>query len=326
MPFITLGTASQLQIKVPTIGSTDWADTMRTDTFLKIAQHQHTGAGDGAQLGTGSILADAVTGAKIRLANDEFLKARNAADSANINIVKVDTNDDAYFEAEVANMVLKQNTYLLGRNAADSGNVNLLKIDANDDLAIDPDISKLNLKNATYLTGRNNADSADVNLLRINTSDKLEIAAEIGAVLKMSNNTYIQGRNNADSAYVDMFKVRTDDKIQVGANILAATIETATTSKIVPQNSVVLADNTAVATSTSVISLGADESCLIRYRLLRNGVTQEGTLQFTDADTVPAESYTGTAVGVTFSVNAGDLEYTTTSTGNAVSMFYTILT
>lgn len=42
---------------------------------------------------TAKILADAVTGAKIRLDSDEFLKARNAANSGNISILKVNASD-----------------------------------------------------------------------------------------------------------------------------------------------------------------------------------------------------------------------------------------
>jgi hypothetical protein len=365
MAYITLGTAAQLTIKVPTIGSTDWADTMRTDTFLKIAQHQHTGSGDGAQLSTGSIGADAVTGAKIRLDNDEYLKARNAADTANINMLKVDTNNDLYVDAEISKLLMKNNTYITARNQADSANVNLLKLDGGDDLEISPDISKLNLKNATYLTGRNNADSADVNILRLTTGDKLEVSSEISTVLKLSNNialqhrnqadsayistisvntsdkialgadlanaamindTYLTGRNNADSAYINMFKVGTDDKIAVGANILSANIETTATSLInTLKAAVTLADNQAAATSAGVVTLSTDESCAVHYRLVRNGVTQSGVLRFNDADTVPSESYHGTNVGVTFSVNAGALEYTSTSTGQTTSMTYVVI-
>lgn len=281
MAFITLGTATQLQIKVPTIGSTDWADTMRTDTFLKIAQHQHTGSGDGSQLGTGSIVADAITGAKLRLDNDEYIRARNNADSANVNILKIDTNDDLFIDAEIA---------------------------------------KILLKNASYLTGRNNADSADLNILRINTSDKLEIATDLSNIA-LVNDTYLQARNNADSAYINVIKVNTSDSLVFGAEI-----DTIQTNNIeAGATATTLTDNTSVAATANVIALSTDESCRIRYRLVRNGVTQEGVLSFTDVSSIPAESYTGTDVGVTFSITSGELYYTTTNTGNNVSMYYTIL-
>lgn len=43
---------------------------------------------------TGKIAANAVTGAKFRLDNDQSLRARNAADDADIDLVKVDATDD----------------------------------------------------------------------------------------------------------------------------------------------------------------------------------------------------------------------------------------
>lgn len=42
---------------------------------------------------TAKIAADAVTGAKIRLDNNEFLRGRNAANSADINIIRVNTSN-----------------------------------------------------------------------------------------------------------------------------------------------------------------------------------------------------------------------------------------
>ena len=98
-----------------------------------------------------------------------------------------------------------------------------------------------------------------------------------------------------------------------------------TSSQINTELSVTLTDNTSVAADASVITLGTDESCRIRYRIVRNGAVQEGVLSFTDVDTVPAESFTGSDVGVTFSVSSKALYYTTTSTGFNASMYYTIL-
>jgi hypothetical protein len=285
MAYILLGTSSQLQIKVPTIGSTDWADVMRTDTFLKIAQHQHTGSGDGSQLGTGSILADAVTGAKIRLDNNEFLKARNQLNTANINMLKVNTSDDIEFEAEIAVAILKQNTYLLGKNQADSGEIDLIKVDASDNIALGADLANLSIINNTYITSVDNAGTGSVNIAKVNAADKIEL----------------------------------------GANVLAANVETISTSLIDTLTSAItLADNQSAVTA-GVVSLGTDESCTVHYRIVRNGVTQSGTLQFTDVDTIPSESFQGSDVGVTFTVNAGDLEYATTSTGNTASLTFVVI-
>jgi len=109
MGYITLGTSSQLQLSYPTVGTTSWASTLQTDTFLKIAQHDHTGSGNGSVLGTGSIAADAITGAKIRLDNDEYLRGRDFADADNIDIIKVNSSDLLELGATVNNFKIKNN-------------------------------------------------------------------------------------------------------------------------------------------------------------------------------------------------------------------------
>lgn len=91
MPYITY--SSGLTIKSPTRGSRNYEQTMRTDTYQKISEHDHTGGGRGTQLGTGAIAADAINDLKIKLRNNQWLRARNAADSADINIIKVNAND-----------------------------------------------------------------------------------------------------------------------------------------------------------------------------------------------------------------------------------------
>lgn len=106
---------------------------MRTDTFLKIATHIHTGAGDGSQLGTGSLLANAVTGAKFRLDNLEFLRARNAADSADIPILKVDASDKV--EINVSTIVNIDSASLSDNNAVASTS-NMLTLASNEAVSI----------------------------------------------------------------------------------------------------------------------------------------------------------------------------------------------
>jgi len=324
MAFITLGTASQLVIKVPTIGSTDWGDTMRTDTFLKIAEHNHSGSGTGSQLGAGSLTDDAVNGSNIRLDNNEFLKARNFADTTNVDIVKIDVNDYCHIDTRVSKLSMKHNTFFTAEDSTGILDIDLFKLDTNNDLAIDPQISKLLLKNTIPLQSRNAADSGNVSILSVNASDKIALGADL-ANLAIINNTYLQSRNAADNGYIDLAKVNASDLIELGANVVAANVATLGTSLIdTLDTAVTLADNQAAVTA-GIVTLGTDESCAVHYRIVRNGVTQSGVLRFTDAETVPSESYTGTDVGVTFTVNAGDLEYATTSTGSTGSMTYVVV-
>ena len=324
MAYVTLGGAGELQIVVPTNGTTGWGDTMRTSTFLKIAQHDHTGSGKGNQLGTGSLLADAVTGAKIRLDNDEYLRARNAANTANVDLFKLDTNNDLYVDAELSKLLLKNNTYLLARNNADNANVNLLKLDTNDDLLIDPEVAKLNIKNNTNITARNNADNADVNLLKLNASDELELAPLI-ALLRLKNNTNLTARNNAGNADVNLIKLNTSDKIEIGASIVSSTIEALTSPSITGSGSVTLTDNTAVAADASVITLSANQCCEVKYKIARGSDIVHGSLFLDQANALINREEIGDSVGITFTLATDILKYTSTSTGNNATMTYTII-
>lgn len=101
MSYVTL--SSGLTLQIPTKGTRNWADTILDQTFKKISSHDHTGSGKGLQIGssalssnavtTAKITADSVTDAKILLANNAYLRGRNAANSADVNIFKVNASD-----------------------------------------------------------------------------------------------------------------------------------------------------------------------------------------------------------------------------------------
>ena len=211
MPYLTLGTASQLQIKVPTNGTTDWGDTLKSDTFQKIAEHNHTGSGTGSQLGTGTILADAITGAKIRLDNDEYLRARNAADSADINIVKVNTNNDVEFGTQIAVLKLKNNIYFTARNNADSADVNLLRLNTSDQIEMPTTVvsatittltsptiagTQTNAQGSVTLTD-NTASPTDAGVITLSTDETCKIRAKITRGTDVSVHTIELDQDNA---------------------------------------------------------------------------------------------------------------------------------
>lgn len=245
-----------IELTIPSPGETNWATLMRT-CFQTLSGHGHTGDGDGAQITANAIASDALTDAKIRLRNNQWLRARNAADSADVNILRVNSSnnlelnltidgaslsDDSITDAKVR---LRNNQYLRARNAAGSADVNIVKINASNALEfalgidgasltagsvatskianISTDVllgrdtagsgaiqeitmgtglefsgasairisdsgvstakiannavddTKIRLRNANYLVARNAAGAADVNILRINSSDELEI-------------------------------------------------------------------------------------------------------------------------------------------------------
>ena len=151
---------------------------MLNNLVTPITSHDHTGSGKGRQIATAALAADAVDGSKFLLDNDQYARGRNNADTANINIIKVDTSDN---------------------------------------LALGADIANFNIINNVNITGRNNADSANINIIKVNTSDKLAIGADV-ANLDIVNNVSYRGRNNADSGYIDVVKVTTGDLLQFGAD------------------------------------------------------------------------------------------------------------
>lgn len=98
MPYIT--TAGGLNFQYPTDGTQNWGITMRT-TWNDISAHDHTGSGNGVQISTAALASNAVTGPKFRLANNEYLRARNAAGSADVNILRVNTSNELEFALNV---------------------------------------------------------------------------------------------------------------------------------------------------------------------------------------------------------------------------------
>mgnify|MGYP003441927717 CR=1 FL=1 len=108
--------ANGLTLKIPSPGQRNWDVLFRDEFAEPISSHDHTGSGNGVQLGTGSFSSNAISGAKIRLANDEYLRARNAANSADLNICKANASNKIIFD--VANVDASTRTSL---GAAASG-------------------------------------------------------------------------------------------------------------------------------------------------------------------------------------------------------------
>lgn len=76
----------------PSKGDVDW-DTVVDTSNTKISAHDHTGGGKGVQITGAALAANAVGGAALRLENDTFLRGRNAANSADVNLIKANTTD-----------------------------------------------------------------------------------------------------------------------------------------------------------------------------------------------------------------------------------------
>lgn len=186
----TLGSSSDLQLIIPEEGETNWAVSIRDNCFQKIVDHDHAGtSGTGKQLtGTSAITADTIDDTLVRLRNNQCLRARNAANSADVNIIK---------------------------------------ITASDKVEICTDISKANMVNDTFITSRNNADSADISIVKVDTSDKVILGSSnvstisgsaldvSGAKQITSNNTVTLTDNTASPTSAGVITLGTDEWCKV---------------------------------------------------------------------------------------------------------------
>lgn len=114
---------SGLTLTIPSQGATNWGTSFKNNFAQKISEHDHTGSGKGLQITTNAIASSAISGAKIRLANDEYLRARNAANSGDINILKVNTADQIQFNLTPANVPPAGSILMYGGASAPTGYV-----------------------------------------------------------------------------------------------------------------------------------------------------------------------------------------------------------
>ena len=100
MPFDTI--TKGLTIKVPTRSTKNWDGTLFTELFEKISEHNHEGSGTGTPLGTDGLQANAVDDTKIRLRNEQWLRARNAADTGDITLIRANASDAVEVSVTIA--------------------------------------------------------------------------------------------------------------------------------------------------------------------------------------------------------------------------------
>jgi hypothetical protein len=86
-----------IDLTLPSLGQQNWGDLFVTQFAEPISGHNHTGSGSGVQLSTDSLQNNAVDGDKIRLDNNQALRARNANDSADVDLVKLNASDEVEF-------------------------------------------------------------------------------------------------------------------------------------------------------------------------------------------------------------------------------------
>lgn len=123
---------SGLTLTIPNKGDTNWENSIRTQCFQKISEHDHTGGGKGVQIGTNAFANDAINDVKLRLRNNNYLRSRNAANSADVNILKINANDIIEFDdIEILLPDLKANkSFSFTNNQSSAANITDLSLDS----------------------------------------------------------------------------------------------------------------------------------------------------------------------------------------------------
>lgn len=84
--------ASGVNFSWPTKRDTNYSGVVNA-ALAALSAHKHEGNGTGVLLGPAAFSANALTGTKFRLANAEYLRARNAANSADVNLLRLNSSD-----------------------------------------------------------------------------------------------------------------------------------------------------------------------------------------------------------------------------------------
>lgn len=128
---------SGLTLTLPSKGDTNWENSIRTQCFQKISEHDHTGGGKGVQISTNAFADNAINDLKIRLRNNQYLRARNAANSADVNIVKINaSNLIELADIDILLPHLKANkSFSFTNNQAVAANVTGLLLDSSSEKA-----------------------------------------------------------------------------------------------------------------------------------------------------------------------------------------------
>jgi hypothetical protein len=121
-----------LTLTFPSEGQRNWYQVFY-DYTSAISSHDHTGGGKGVPIGTNAIAANALTGAKIRLANNESLRARNAANSADVDLFKLDTSNRFTFLPAVT--YYNNSTFLIASDTSNGSDSKKIRVCGGGDFA-----------------------------------------------------------------------------------------------------------------------------------------------------------------------------------------------
>ncbi|MCK9370530.1 hypothetical protein M0R04_11520 [Candidatus Dojkabacteria bacterium] len=192
---ITLGSNSTLSLTIPSPGESNWATAIRNGCFQKIVDHNHQGlSGTGAKL-LGYLALDLTTAT---LTNNVWFLARNAANSGNLKIFKIGSNNlDIYLgddtvtatSTRLGSLVIKSDTYIKSANAASSGTISILKVNASDKVVLgDTNVSEIQ-GNALSITKLANITA---NNTAITLTDNQVSAIDTGVIIALTTDETIE--------------------------------------------------------------------------------------------------------------------------------------
>lgn len=192
---ITLGTSSELQVKVPIQGETNWSESFKTEFAQKIVEHDHTGAnGKGSKISTAALEDNAVTTLKItdssvttaKIADDAVTGAKIADNSITADHIV----DGTIIAADVANDAITTDKIL-------DSNVTTAKIaDSNVTTAkiADANVTTAKIADANVTASK---IGSDVVLSTLNNVSSTSPTA--GQVLKWDGSEWAPGTDQAGS-------------------------------------------------------------------------------------------------------------------------------
>lgn len=202
----------------------------------------------------------------IRLLNTLYLYSRNAADSADIGLIRLSASDIIELGPSATQRLtivspLTNNTTLNARNAANAANVTLIGLTSADIVNLGQAAQRMtilsSLTNNTGLFGRNAANSADVLLVALTSSDIVNLGAagnRLSILSPLTNNVAVNARNAANSANVALLLLDASDIIQLGAAGNRLTLQSPLTN-----NTGVFSRNAANSANVFLIGMNASD-------------------------------------------------------------------
>lgn len=149
-----------------TIGPTSWTATPTISGLITAT----TGLAAGSTPASAGVL---------RIPNDSYINARNAANSADINLIKVDGSNLVAFGANLAAHTLGGAITGNSQNITGLGSITGTSIALGTTPAA---AGTLMIPNNTYITARNAANSADISLAKVDGSNLVAFGANLAAL------------------------------------------------------------------------------------------------------------------------------------------------